>query len=141
MHRVGRQVGGQFLLQVGLVAEGELFGLGLQEEVKRVVDRHVHDHIDRDLELFGLVREHQARLVVGKRVLLPVDEMAFGLDLERIRNDLAAAVRRRAQAHHLGPKVDQTVVAVVGDVVQCGMNGHGLRLWNLNEKSRRTVSN
>jgi hypothetical protein len=39
-------------------------------------------------------------LVVGEWVLLPVDEV-LGLDLKRVRNHVAAAVRGRAQANDL----------------------------------------
>ena len=126
--RVGDQVGGQFLLEVGFVAERELFSLRLQEEVEGVVHRHFDHQIDRDLELGGLLGKHQARLVVGKRVLLPVDKMGAGFDLERIGNHLAAAVGRRTQADHLGAKVDKPVVGVVGDVVERGVDRHRLTL-------------
>ena len=124
--RVGDQVGRELLLEAGLVGEGEFLGLGFQEEVEGVVHRHLDHQVHGDLELGGLLGEHQARLVVGERVLLPVDEMARRLDLQRIRNDVAAAVRRGPQANHLGPQRDQAVVFVVGDVVQGGVDGHSL---------------
>ena len=58
------QVGRKLLLEVGLVGEGEFLRIGLQEKIKRVVDRHVDHQVHCDLELFGFVREHQARLVI-----------------------------------------------------------------------------
>ena len=124
-HGLGRQVGGQLFFQLGVVGERKLFGVGLQEEVKRVVHGHFEHRVDRDLEFADLFREHQAGLVVGERILLPVDEMASRLDLERVRDDLGAAVRRRAQPDDLRTQVDQAVVFVVGDVAQGGVNGHG----------------
>jgi hypothetical protein len=127
--RLGDQVGRQLLFQLRRVGEGELLRVGLQEEVERVVDRHLGHQVDRHLELGGLFGKHQTGLVVGKRVLLPVDEVAHRLDLERVRNDVAAAVRRRAQADHLGPQRDRAVVFVVGDVVQGGVDGHSRLGW------------
>src|SRR5690606_2230120 len=66
--------------------------------------------------------------VVALRVLLPVDEVLARPDLQRIRKDARAAVRRRAQAHHLRAEVDRAVVAVMRDVLQCDMNRHGVLL-------------
>jgi hypothetical protein len=63
------------------VLEREVLGAGLEEEVERVVDRHLDHQVDRDLEFGGLLGEDQPRLVVGERVLLPVDEVVGGLDL------------------------------------------------------------
>jgi hypothetical protein len=53
--RLGDQVGRQLLLELGRVGEREFLGLGLQEEVERVVDRHLGHQVDRDLELGGLL--------------------------------------------------------------------------------------
>ena len=129
--RIRHQIRRQFLLELGLIGEGELHRRRFQEVVKRVVHRHLDYQIHRDLELFGLFREHQTRLVIGKRVLLPVDEMVCRLDLERIGDDVGTAVRRRAQPDDLWPKIDQTVIGVVGHVIQRGVNGHGFVLDRL----------
>ena len=123
---LGCQVGCQLLLEQRLVVEGVFLGAGLQKEVKRVVHRHFHHQIDGDLELARLLLKDQAALVVGKRILLPVDEVLRRFHLERIGNDLAAAMGCRAQTNHLRPQVDELVVLVVGDVVQGGVNGHNL---------------
>ena len=122
--RIGLQVGCEFLRGGRVVSERKTLGRRLQKEVKRVVDRHFDHQVDGDLEFFDLFREHQARLVVGKRVLLPVDEVASGFDFERIRHHCAAAMRRRSQAHNLWPEGDRAVVGVMGDVVEGGLNRH-----------------
>jgi hypothetical protein len=119
-HQVGRQLG----LKRVVVGEGKRLGARLQEEVERVVHRHLGHEVDGDPELGGLVREDQARQVVGERVLLPVDEVAFGLDLERVGQDVGAAVRCRAQPHDLRRESHPAVVLVVGDVVQRDVNRH-----------------
>jgi hypothetical protein len=100
-HQVGRQFG----LHGGGVGKRHLLGVRFQEEVERVVDRHFHHQVHRDLELPHRLGEHQPGLVVGERVLLPVDEVFGRLDGLRIRQHLGAAVRGRAQAHHLGPRL------------------------------------
>jgi hypothetical protein len=115
------QLGGQRLV----VGERELLGAFLQEEVERVVDRHLGDQIDGDLELARHLREHQAREVVRERILLPVDEVVGGFDLQRVRQDRRAAVGRRAQADDLRAERDESVVLVVRDVVQCDVDGQG----------------
>ena len=122
------QVGLQVVLELGRVGKRVGLGIGLEEEVERVVDGHVGHQVDRDLELGRLVGKHQPRQVVGERVLLPIDEMAFGLDAQRVAQDGRAAVRCRAQAHDLRAQRDAAVVAVVGDVVQRDMDGHGALL-------------
>ena len=122
--RLSRQVGGQLLRQQGLILERVMVCAGLQKEVKRVVDRHLHHQVHRHFELAGRFGENQPSLVVGKRVLLPVDEVPGRLDLERVRDDFAAAMRRRAQPDHLWPKVNGLVVAVMGGVGQRGVDGH-----------------
>ena len=123
---LGDQIGRQ-LAPLGLdIGEGNLLGMRLEEEVEGVEHRHLGDQVDGDLELFGLLREHQARQVVALRVLLPVDEVLARPDLQRIGEDARAAVRRRAQAYHLRAEVDRAVVAVVRDVLQCDMDRHGV---------------
>ena len=116
-HGVSHQVGSKLFLQLVFIGEGELHGIGFQEVVEWVVDRHFNHQVHRDLELLGFVRKDQACLVVGKRVLLPVHEVPFRLHLERIGNHVAAAMRGRAQADDLRPQIDEAVVRVMGDVI------------------------
>ena len=116
-HLVGDEVLRELFGLLRAVLEREVLGLRLEEEVERVVDRHFDHEIDRHLEFARLLREYQASLVIGKRILLPVDEMQFGLDAQRIRNDVAAAMRRGAQAHDLRSQLHRPVVLVMGDVV------------------------
>ncbi len=66
---------GKFLLQHRVVAERPLLGLRFEEEVERIARRHVHDEVDRHIEMRDALGEHHARLVVALRVLLPVDEV------------------------------------------------------------------
>ncbi len=133
-----RQVGREIVLQLGGVVERIGFGLGLEEEVERVVDRHVGHQVDRDLELGRLLGKDQPRQVVGERVLLPVDEVLRRLDAQRIGQDRRAAMRRRPQPHHLRRQPDAAVVAVVRDVVQRDVDGQGECLRAV-EKARRVA--
>ncbi len=122
--RLGGQIRCQFApLRLGIL-ERELLGLRFEEEVEGVVHRHLDHQVDGDLELGGGLGKHQAGLVVGERVLLPVDEMRGGLDALRIREHPGAAVRRRSQADHLRAQAHQAVVPVVGDVAQGNVDGH-----------------
>ena len=51
-------------------------------------------------------------------ILLPIDEVALGLNLQRVAQDVAAAMRRRAQPHDVRRHRHAAVVCVVGDVGQ-----------------------
>jgi competence protein ComEC len=114
--------------------KGKFLGAGLQEEVERVVDRHLDHQVDRDLELARRLGKHQPGLVVGERVLLPVDEVPGGLDPQRIGEHLlrlCGAGRRRTTC---GAEVHQAVVLVMGDVAQGNVDGHKAPHGNLNPK-------
>jgi hypothetical protein len=126
--RLGHQVRRQLFLQALVIDEGIVLGAGLQEEVERVVHRHLGDQIDGDLELGGRLREHQATEVIGKRILLPVDEVAQRLDPHRIRQDGRAAMRSRAQPDDLRRQIDPAVIAVMRDVTESDVDGHGVTL-------------
>ena len=118
----------QFHHLPGVVDEGHLFGLRLQEEVERVQDRHLGDQVDLDAERVGLFGKHQAGEIVGLRILLPVDEVADRFHPHRIREHARTRVRAGAQTNDLWPERDRAVVAIVRDVVQRDMDGHdGLR--------------
>ena len=121
-HWFGHEIGREFFLELWLIGKGKFLGRRLQKVVKRVVHRHLHHEINRDLEFFCFVGKHQPGLVIGKRVLLPVDEMPFRFNLQGIRNYFAAAVRRGSQSHHLRPQIDQAVVGVVRDMVESGLD-------------------
>ena len=75
----------------------------------------------------GCFREHQASQIVRLRVLLPVEEMLFGVDFQRIGKDRRAAMRRRAEAHDLGAEFDKAVVPVLSFMIQRDVNRHRLR--------------
>lgn len=109
----------------------------LQEEVEGVVHRHLYQ-VHRDLELARLLGEYQPRLVVGKRVLLPVDEVLRGLDFERVRNHIAA-MGREPQSDGLRPEADQPVT-IMGDVVERGVNRHMLAvLASLSHRGKNSL--
>ena len=116
--------GRDLLGQRGIVGEGPLLGLGLEEEVERIDHRHVGDEVDHDLEQLGLLREDQARQVVALRVLLPVDEMLLGLDRERVGQHRRARMRRRTQPHDLRAERHGLVVSVGRSMMQRDLDAH-----------------
>ncbi len=118
------KIGRQFLLQVRGIGEGKLRRRILQEEIERVEDADFKDQIDLDAEMRGFFREDDARQPVAERVLLPVEEVAGGLDFQRIGLNVGAGMRRRAQADDLGPQGDRPVVAIVGNVMQRRKEAH-----------------
>ncbi|MCY1528932.1 hypothetical protein D9M68_640550 [compost metagenome] len=135
--RQAAQVGRQLPLLVGGVVEGNLLGVGLEEEVEGVEHRHLGDQVDLHLHLAGLFREDQARQVVALGVLLPVDEVLAGRHLQAIAEDASTAVGRRAQADDLRAEGDLAIVAIVGDVMQCDMDRHGVPPASLGDAGSR----
>jgi hypothetical protein len=86
-HRVQLAEGRQLMLQHRVIGEGIGLGLRLEEEVERVDRRHVGHEVHRDGEVPHSLGEDDAGLEVPLRVLLPVDEVVGGLDLERVGQD------------------------------------------------------
>ena len=88
-----------------VVGERIVFGVGFEEEIEGVEVGHFGDEVDFDGELGGGFGEDETCEVVGLRVLLPVDEVGFGTNLQRIREDRGAAMRRGAEAHYVRAEV------------------------------------
>lgn len=101
-HRPLHAVGREFGRQLRRVVEWKLLGRRFEKEVERVVDGHFGDQIDAHLEFARLLGKHEPRLIVGERVLLPVDEVPRGFDAHRVRQDRRTTMRRGPQPHDLG---------------------------------------
>lgn len=78
----GVQKGGEILSKSRVVLKGKFSGFFFEEEVERVDDCHVGDEIDANLQFRGWFREDDSGEVVSEGVLLPVDEVWFGLNPE-----------------------------------------------------------
>jgi hypothetical protein len=123
--RLGTQEGGELGRQHRVVGEGPGLRVGLEEKVEGVDRRHVGDEVHRDVEPRHPPGEDHAGLEIALRVLLPVDEMGLGLDLQRVGDDRRAGMRRRAQPDHLRAERDGAVVPVGGAVGQGDVQRHG----------------
>ena len=95
------QIGRQLDLQIVGVNKGRLFGIWLQEEIKRVEYRHFNHKVDRDREMIHFLWKYQARHPVRKWILLPIDEVTLRLDPHRIRQHTTFGVRCGTQADNL----------------------------------------
>ncbi len=116
---------GELVLEHVVVGEREGLGIGLEEEVEGVDRRHVGDEVHSDVEARDAIREDHARLEVSLRVLLPVQEVAVRLHLERVGEDRRARVRRRAQADDLRAERHRAPIVVGGLVRQGDVQRHG----------------
>ena len=76
------------------------------------------------VRLRGPVREHQPGQEVAERVLLPVDEVVGGFDLQRVGLDRGARVRRRAQPDDVRMHLHQPVERVAGAMLQRHLDTH-----------------
>ena len=126
--RAGRrhlEIGLEVLLQQRLVGERHGFGGRLEKEIERVDHRHLGDQPDLDRKARGGLGDHEAGEVVAVRVLLPVEEVLFRLDLEAVAHDARAAVRCGAQADDLRAQLDRPVIGVGGAMLQRNVKSHG----------------
>ena len=118
--RLRLEIGQQLRLQFGVVGEGEVFGIGFDEEVERIVDGEFGREIDLDLELRHLVGKDDARQPVAAGVLQPVQKMVGRRDFERVGRDRGPAMRRRTQPDGLGTEFDRSVVFVMREMIDRG---------------------
>ena len=122
---LGAAIDHEVVVQVLGIVERPLLGGFLGEEIERVVDRHVGDEIDLDLQLAHGLGEDESGQPVAVRVLLVVHEMGGGADFEGVRDHAGARMRGRAQADDLRSERDGAVVFVVGQMVDAGFDRHG----------------
>ena len=116
--------GRQLALEPGLVAERDCFSVRFEEKVERIDHRHFGDQVDIDGEIPNEIREDHASEEITLRVLLPIQEVRLGLNLERVSRDRSAAMGRRAQANGLGRQSDQAVILVSSPMMQSDADGH-----------------
>ena len=123
--RLGLHVDREVVADVLGVVEGPVLGGILDEEVEGVVDRHVGDEVDLDLQLGDRLGKDEARQPVTVWILLVVHEVVGGRDLQGVREHAGARMRRGAEADDLRPEHHRAIVAVVGQVVDAGLDRHG----------------
>jgi len=121
---LGRAVDHEVGPEILAIFERPDFRAFLDEEIERIVDRHVRDDVDLDLQFVDEFREDIARQAVAVRVLLDVHEMLGGRDFQRMRDHAGAAVRRGSKPDDLRAQRDRPVVSIVRQVVDGGLNGH-----------------
>ncbi len=80
----------QIVLQRFRIVEGPFGGAFFDEEIEGIIDRHIRNEIDLDLELGDRIGKDEAGLEVAVRILLQIDEMIGGRDLQRMADDLGA---------------------------------------------------
>ena len=102
-----------------------MLGPFLDKEIERIDHRHVGNQIDADVDLPGRLRECQPGDKIAVGILLPVDEMLLGPDLERVADDRCARMRGRAQTDFMRGGDHRAIKAIVGLMMQGNANGHG----------------
>ena len=123
--RLGHQVRIEILQRQVVVVERIPLGALFEEEVERIEHRELRHEIDPHHQFVDLVGKYRARLKIAERILLPVEEVALGFDVQGIAQHRRAAVRRRAQADDLGAQGNAPVVAIASLVLKSDANGHG----------------
>ena len=87
----------------------------------------------------GWLGEHEASQVVAERVLLPVDEVVFWRNCQRISQYRRAAVGSRPQAHDMGRKAYRPVEAVRHVVLQGDPYAHTRQEHRRGRRRRRRL--
>ena len=123
--RLGSAIDNEIRSQVLAIFEWPGFGAFLDEEVERIVHRHVGDDVDLYLQFGDEFGEDVAGEPVAVRILLVVHEVLRRRHLERMRNHAGAAVRGGAKANDLRPKRNGAVVFVMRQMVDGGADRHG----------------
>ena len=123
---LGRPVDDQVRLDVLGIGERPGFGRFLDKEVERIVDRHVGDQIHLDLQFHHRIGKHIARQPVSIGILLVIDEMFLGTDLERVRYHPCPTVRRRTETDDLRAEAHRAIILVMGQMVYACQNRHGV---------------
>ena len=114
----------EIVIQRAIVGEGKALGFRLQEKVEGIQHRHFRHEIHFDGKLTRLFGKDQPGQVIRLRILLPVDEMFFGRDSQRIAQDSRPGVRRGSKADGLRAEGDRAVIFVMGFVVELDVYGH-----------------
>ena len=120
----GPQVWLEVLGQRLRVFEADPFGVVLDEEVERIDHLEVGDQADGDGQAAGAGREHQQGEEVAERVLLPVDEVIVGFDVQRVRLDRGTRMRRGPEPDDVGKHLHQAVERVAGAMLQRHLDSH-----------------
>ena len=101
-----------------------MFGAFFDKEIKGVIDGHIGDQIDLDLQFGHRFRKDKARQPVAIGVLLQVHEMLGGRHFQRMRQHLGPAVRCRAKANDLRAKNHRTIIFVMRQMIDACLDRH-----------------
>ena len=121
---LGRAVDDEIGPQVLAIFERPKLRAFLDEEIERIVDRHVGDDVDLDLQFVDQFGKDIARQPVAIRVLLDVHEMIGRRNFQRVRYDPGAAMGRGPEPDDLRPERDRPVIAIVRQMMDGGSDGH-----------------
>jgi len=80
--------------------------------------------INSVLKFPNLFGENDSCQIIAVRILLPVQKIAGGLDLECVTQDGGATMWGRPQPDDLGPHVNEAIVAIMGLVIKCDVERH-----------------
>jgi hypothetical protein len=88
-----------------------------EEEIEGIDHRHFGDQINLDTQFPGFFREDQTGQIVALRILLPVDEMFLGANLQGVRKDSRSGMRTGAQPDDLCAQIDQAIIGIMRNVI------------------------
>src|SRR5436190_16650445 len=108
----------QFVFVPGFVAEWESFRVGLEKKIEWIDRCQLCSQVDLEKEPRRLSGEYESRQKVAGRILLPVDEMFFRFDAQRVVWDASSSMRRGVQPHELRRQRNRPIVVVRRFVIQ-----------------------
>ncbi len=122
------QVGRQLFSKRRRVVKGEMLSVLFDKKVKGVDHGHRGDQLDINMQSGNLLREHQPRDMVAKRILLPIDEVLAAGNFQTVGINWRTAMRCRLQAYLVGTHLNGSVKFITGGMFQCYADGHWAQL-------------
>ncbi len=107
-----------------VVGKRIVLSLFLKKEVEGVVNSHLDNEIHLHVEALHLFIKDDASKIVSLRVLLPIDEMVSGADLQRVCEHPCLRMGGRSETDDMRSVLHEPVILVTCAVVQGDVNGH-----------------
>ena len=116
----------QILFQRGVIGEGELRRRFFEKEIERIVNRHFDDQVDFHQEFGRRFWKNDSRQIVAERILLPIEEVAFGQNALGITKNGCSGMRSGAQSDRVRRMRHRSIIHIVRTMVEGNVNSHGV---------------
>ena len=116
----------QVARNIGRVVEWVFGGVIFEKEVEGIDGHHIGNHFDLDSQPSRRVGKDHPCEVITVGILLPINEMPSGRNVQGIGLNARARVGRGFQAQNVRSKRDRPIELVVGEMTNGNPNGHAV---------------